>query len=254
MKNKLAFHADKMKFVCILYAVSIVANIGALCALMISSDYNYIGDSYFSHINYLNLISTALTGSALEFIPLVICIIALIYNRIKHKDKALIKICAYAMAAFNLLLFVLNFPKWNSKSEIFTSLFAFILPNIIYIVGFIFMGISDKRFEVSRACVLFAAGLKSVLSFVTAITTVTSADDTDVQFYNLNKFISCYYFGRCIYSIAFAAALAVLMFCVFKRDKQSIEDRIISLNQDYTSGKITKDSYDIQRKNLLKEL
>lgn len=255
MKNKLAFHADKMKLVCILYAVSIVVNICAWCAFVIASDYSYIiDDDYFSHLNYLNLVFTSLTSSTFEFIPFAICVLMLIYNKIKHNVKVLLKIYAYAMAAFNLLLLIFRFPKWSTVAEFFMSAFLFILLQIIYIIGFIVMGINDKWFDISRTGVIFAAGLRVVLSVITAVTTAVSAKNTAGQLYQLHKFISYYYAGRCVYSIISAAALAVLLFCVFTRDKLSIEDAIASLNQDYTSGKITKDSYDTQREELLKKL
>ena len=132
--------------------------------------------------------------------------------------------------------------------------FLFVLPQIISIVGFIAMGISDKCFDISRIGVVFAAILRAVASAIPAVSTLINTNKADGQLCQLNKFIGYYYIGRCIYSIIFAVALAVLLFCVFTREKSSVEDRIADLNQDYTSGKITKDSYDAQREELLKEI
>lgn len=255
MKTKLAFHADKMKLVCILFSISIIVNICAWCAFIIASDYSIIDDSYLSNLNYLNLIFIAFPASIVEFIPLVLCILILIYNKIKHNTKISFKICSYVMSALNLWILVQRLLNQNDTNKLTASgYFLFVLPQIISIVGFIAMGISDKCFDISRMGVVFAAILRAVASAIPAVSTLINANKVDGQFYQLNKFIGYYYIGRCIYSIIFAVALAVLLFCVFTREKSSVEDRIADLNQDYTSGKITKDSYDAQREELLKEI
>lgn len=256
MKNKLVFHADKMKLVCILFSISIIVNICAWCAFIIASDYSIIDDSYLSNLNYLNLIFIAFPASIVELIPLVLCVLMLIYNKIKHNAKVLLKVCDYVMAALNLWILVQRLLNQNDDTNKLTTsgYFLFVLPQIISIVGFIAMGISDKCFDISRIGVVFAAILRAVASAIPAVSTLINANKADGQLYQLNKFIGYYYIGRCIYSIIFAVALAVLLFCVFTREKSSVEDRIADLNQDYTSGKITKDSYDAQREELLKEI
>lgn len=126
-----------MKLVCILFSISIIVNICAWCAFIIASDYSIIDDSYLSNLNYLNLIFIAFPASIVELIPLVLCVLMLIYNKIKHNAKVLLKVCAYVMAALNLWILVQRLLNQNDDTNKLTTsgYFLFVLPQIISIVG-----------------------------------------------------------------------------------------------------------------------
>ncbi len=136
-----------MKLVCILFSISIIVNICAWCAFIIASDYSIIDDSYLSNLNYLNLIFIAFPASIVELIPLVLCVLMLIYNKIKHNAKVLLKVCAYVMAALNLWILVQRLLNQNDDTNKLTTsgYFLFVLPQIISIV--LFLQAEIRRFQ-----------------------------------------------------------------------------------------------------------
>lgn len=176
-----------MKLVCILFSISIIVNICAWCAFIIASDYSIIDDSYLSNLNYLNLIFIAFPASIVELIPLVLCVLMLIYNKIKHNAKVLLKVCAYVMAALNLWILVQRLLNQNDDTNKLTTsgYFLFVLPQIISIVGFIAMGISDKCFDISRIGVVFAAILRAVASAIPAVSTLINTNKAMVSYVSL---------------------------------------------------------------------
>ena len=122
-----------MKLVCILFSISIIVNICAWCAFIIASDYSIIDDSYLSNLNYLNLIFIAFPASIVELIPLVLCVLMLIYNKIKHNAKVLLKVCAYVMAALNLWILVQRLLNQNDDTnKLDLLLWVLVISVLIY--------------------------------------------------------------------------------------------------------------------------
>ena len=101
MKNKLAFHADKMKLVCILEAIS-----QGLCVIWIIFR---VMAAEKKMEDYSQLIIT----SIFSFVPLILSVFILEYGKRGAKVDSLIKIYASVFAASSALSIVATVYKGN---------------------------------------------------------------------------------------------------------------------------------------------
>ena len=111
-----------------------------------------------------------------------------------------------------------------------------------------------------RHALFVASGVVVVLSiFFNVFQNVLSLVLYFTNFDVLNNFeVVKYFVYDSLYSLIQAcidvACAIILLFFVFSKGRDNLEEKLEKLHEDYTSGKIRKDSYEAQRQELLKKL
>ena len=131
----------------------------------------------------------------------------------------------------------------------------YLIVDAICLVSWLLIAVFWKRHAL-----FVASGVVVVLSiffnvFQNALSLVLYFTNFDV----LNNFeVVKYSVYESLYSLIQAcidvACAIILLFFVFSNGRDNLEEKLEKLHEDYTSGKITKDSYDAQREELLKEI
>ena len=244
MKNKLAFHADKMKLVCILEAIS-----QGLCVIWIIFR---VMAAEKKMEDYSQLIIT----SFFSFVPLILSVFILEYGKRGAKVDSLIKIYASVFAAssaLSIVSMIYNYIKYRGNGVALPV--DYLIVDAICLVSWLLIAVFWKRHAL-----FVASGVVVVLSiffnvFQNALSLVLYFTNFDV----LNNFeVVKYSVYESLYSLIQAcidvACAIILLFFVFSNGRDNLEEKLEKLHEDYTSGKITKDSYDAQREELLKEI
>lgn len=244
MKNKLAFHAKKMKFVCILEAASVVLSVIWIISNVMSAEKKQI----FSQSSII------ITSSIFSFIPLILSVFILEYSKRGAKASSLIKIYAWISAfisATSIITIVYNYIKNDETTLPVESLIVYIISFVSWVLNAVLCE-RRKLFYISGMGVVltrFYCVCDSVLSLIVFCKCFDIRNNFEVIKYTLYAIL----YGLAQECISVACAI-ILIFFVFSKIEDNLEEKLEKLNEDYTSGKITKDSYDIQRKNLLKKL
>lgn len=244
MKTKLAFHADKMKLVCILEAIS-----QGLCVIWIIFRVMAVEKKME---DYSQLIIT----SIFSFVPLILSVFILEYGKRGAKVDSLIKIYASVFAASNALSIVsmiYNYIKYRGNGVALPV--DYLVVDAICLVSWLLIAVFWKRHAL-----FVASGVVVVLSiFFNVFQNVLSLALYFTNFDVLNNFeVVKYFVYDSLYSLIQAcidvACAIILLFFVFSKGRDNLEEKLEKLHEDYTSGKITKDSYEAQRQELLKKL
>lgn len=244
MKNKLVFHADKMKLVCILEAISQgFCIIWFIFSAMAAQE--QIGD-------YSQLIITLI----FSFVPLILSVFILEYGKRGAKVDSLIKIYASVFAAssaLSIVSMIYNYIKYRGYG--FALPADYLVVDAICLVSWLLIAVFWKRHAL-----FVASGVVVVLSiFFNVYQNVFSLVLYFTNFDVLNNFevVKDLVYDR-LYSLIQAcidvACAIILLFFVFSNGRDNLEEKLEKLHEDYTSGKITKDSYEAQRQELLKKL
>ena len=235
MKNKLVFHADKMKLVCILEAISQgFCIIWFIFSAMAAQE--QIGD-------YSQLIITLI----FSFVPLILSVFILEYGKRGAKVDSLIKIYASVFAAssaLSIVSMIYNYIKYRGYG--YALPVDYLVVDAICLVSWLLIAVFWKRHAL-----FVASGVVVVLSIFFNV------------YQNVFSLVWCFrnfkdlVYDR-LYSLIQAcidvACAIILLFFVFSNGRDNLEEKLEKLHEDYTSGKITKDSYDAQREELLKEI
>lgn len=244
MKTKLAFHADKMKLVCILEAISqgfciIWFIFSAMAAQEQIEDYS-------------QLIITLI----FSFVPLILSVFILEYGKRGAKVDSLIKIYASVFAAsraLSIVSMIYDYIKYRGDGVALPV--DYLVVHAICLVSWLLIAVFWKH----RA-LFVASGVVVVLSnFFNVFQKVLSLILFFTHFDVLNNFeVEKSFLYASLYSLIQAcidvAVAIILLFFVFSNGRDNLEEKLEKLHEDYTSGKITKDSYDAQREELLKEI
>lgn len=244
MKNKLVFHADKMKLVCILEAIS-----QGFCIIWYIFS---IMDAQEQIEDYSQLIITLI----FSFVPLILSVFILEYGKRGAKVDSLIKIYASVFAAssaLSIVSMIYNYIKYRGNGVALPV--DYLVVDAICLVSWLLIAVFWKH----RA-LFVASGVVVVLSiFFNVFQNVLSLILFFTHFDVLNNFeVVKYSVYASLYSLIQAcidvACAIILLFFVFSNGRDNLEEKLEKLHEDYTSGKITKDSYDAQREELLKEI
>ena len=233
MKNKLAFHADKMKLVCILEAIS-----QGLCVIWIIFR---VMAAEKKMEDYSQLIIT----SIFSFVPLIL----------SAKVDSLIKIYALVSAALNMSSIISRINFCNESAIGFSAIIDYLVVDVMCLASWILIAVFWKHralFVASGVVVilgLFFSVFRSILSLILFFTHFDVLNNFEVTKYSVYAIL----FGLIQACIDVVCAI-ILLFFVFSKGRDNLEEKLEKLHEDYTSGKITKDSYDAQREELLKEI
>ena len=243
MKNKLVFHADKMKLVCILEAISQgFCIIWFIFSAMAAQE--QIGD-------YSRLIIT----SIFSFIPFILSVFILEYGKKGAKVDSLIKIYALVSAALNMSSIISRINFCNESAIGFSAIIDYLVVDVMCLASWILIAVFWKHralFVASGVVVilgLFFSAFRSILSLILFFTHFNVLNNFEVTKYSVYAIL----FGLIQACIDVVCAI-ILLFFVFSKGRDNLEKKLEKLHEDYTSGKITKDSYDAQREELLKEI
>ena len=243
MKNKLAFHADKMKLVCILEAIS-----QGLCVIWIIFR---VMAAEKKMEDYSQLIIT----SIFSFVPLILSVFILEYGKRGAKVDSLIKIYALVSAALNMSSIISRINFCNESAIGFSAIIAYLVVDVMCLASWILIAVFWKHralFVASGVVVilgLFFSVFRSILSLILFFTHFDVLNNFEVTKYSVYAIL----FGLIQACIDVVCAI-ILLFFVFSKGRDNLEEKLEKLHEDYTSGKITKDSYDAQREELLKEI
>lgn len=244
MKNKLVFHADKMKLVCILEAIS-----QGLCVIWIIFSV-MVAEKKMEE--YSQLIIT----SIFSFVPLILSVFILEYGKKGAKVDSLIKIYAsvfVASSALSIVSMIYNYIKYRSNGIAFPV--NYLVVDAICLVSWILIAVFWKHhalFVASGVVVvlsIFFYAYQNIFSLILLFTHFDALNNFEVVKYSVYANL----YGLIQACIDVACAI-ILLFLVFSDGKDNLEEKLGKLQEDYTSGKITKDSYDAQREELLKEI
>ena len=243
MKNKLAFHADKMKLVCILEAIS-----QGLCVIWIIFR---VMAAEKKMEDYSQLIIT----SIFSFVPLILSVFILEYGKRGAKVDSLIKIYALVSAALNMSSIISRINFCNESAIGFSAIIDYLVVDVMCLASWILIAVFWKHralFVASGVVVilgLFFSVFRSILSLILFFTHFDVLNNFEVTKYSVYAIL----FGLIQACIDVVCAI-ILLFFVFSKGRDNLEEKLEKLHEDYTSGKITKDNYDAQREELLKEI
>jgi hypothetical protein len=243
MKNKLAFHADKMKLVCILEAIS-----QGLCVIWIIFR---VMAAEKKMEDYSQLIIT----SIFSFVPLILSVFILEYGKRGAKVDSLIRIYALVSAALNMSSIISRINFCNESAIGFSAIIDYLVVDVMCLASWILIAVFWKHralFVASGVVVilgLFFSVFRSILSLILFFMHFDVLNNFEVTKYSVYAIL----FGLIQACIDVVCAI-ILLFFVFSKGRDNLEEKLEKLHEDYTSGKITKDSYDAQREELLKEI
>lgn len=243
MKNKLAFHADKMKLVCILEAIS-----QGLCVIWIIFR---VMAAEKKMEDYSQLIIT----SIFSFVPLILSVFILEYGKRGAKVDSLIRIYALVSAALNMSSIISRINFCNESAIGFSAIIDYLVVDVMCLASWILIAVFWKHralFVASGVVVilgLFFSVFRSILSLILFFMQFDVLNNFEVTKYSVYAIL----FGLIQACIDVVCAI-ILLFFVFSKGRDNLEEKLEKLHEDYTSGKITKDSYDAQREELLKEI
>lgn len=244
MKDKLVFHADKMKIQSILCGLSAV-----LYELLII----YIDINSNGNFEYWRLI----VFSAFNFLPFALCVFIFEYGKRGAEIRKLIKIYALGSAFFVLI-------------SIITTLYSNIVndnisgENILWataadIICLVFWVLSAVFCEQKRSFAMLGGGVvviyiynifRSICALVVYFTDFHALDNF-VDFMKVAVYSSvCGLIQNCLS----LACVIIWFFFVFSLSGRDIEKKLEKLNKNYTSGKISKEDYDSERQKIINSI
>lgn len=245
MEYKIAYHADKMKLVCILEAILFVFNI---IQLVIQSKL------YYTEISAFNVV--------LSLVPLLSLVFIFEYEKIWRgsiDQTTLFRIYTWVEIAIIIGINIFNaYDVWCNNSSYEHESFFFVLwryssGTLIYLIPWILIAVFWKRkvlFTCSRIAALVYPLLRIFENFIVFIRIISG----DFSFGFVDEELELFALQYFLYIIQGCLSLActiLLLFFVFKRATLTVEERLQRLNKKYTSGKISREEYEAKCRNIL---
>ena len=143
----------------------------------------------------------------------------------------------------------------NESAIGFSAIIDYLVVDVMCLASWILIAVFWKHralFVASGVVVilgLFFSVFRSILSLILFFTHFDVLNNFEVTKYSVYAIL----FGLIQACIDVVCAI-ILLFFVFSKGRDNLEEKLEKLHEDYTSGKITKDSYDAQRQELLKKL
>ena len=236
MNKKLSYHADKMKLVCILLAITVAIVLISQIGSAVVKYSEYYEDPYYKADDIYDITQNVMEGVINSIIAYGLPLGVSIYIYVKGKDEKadpykLFKI--FVLTDFMVFLFLL-------------------LPIAALPTGLYFLKIGKyKLFKV--ACVIFLVfpcivWIQSNADFIEEITYIIE----DLSgFEDINRM--WLRIAALVLPVITVAAHALLLFKVFSPEP-SIEEQLKKLNAELSAGTLDKEQYDEQRQKLLEKL
>ena len=252
MNKKLSYHADKMKLVCILLAITVAIVLVSQIGSAIVKYSEYYENSYFKADDIHDITRGVIEGIIRSIIAYGLPFGVSIYIYVKGKDE---KADPYKLFKIFVLTEVVLEIYQLIRSEVFSfsspdiedfMVFLFLLLPIAALpAGLYFLKIGKyKLFKV--ACVIF-------LVFPCIVWIQSNADFIEdlSGFEDINRM--WLRIAALVLPVITVAAHALLLFKVFSPEP-SIEEQLKKLNAELSAGTLDKEQYDEQRQKLLEKL
>lgn len=259
MNKKLSYHADKMKLVCIMLAITVAIVLVSQIGSAIVKYSEYYENPYFKADDIHDITRGVIEGIIKSIIAYGVPFGVSIYIYVKGKDE---KADPYKLFKIFVLTEVVLEIYQLIRSEVFSfsspdiedfMVFLFLLLPIAALpVGLYFLKNGKyKLFKV--ACVIFLVfpcivWIQSNADFIEEITYIIE----DLSgFEDINRM--WLRIAALVLPVITVAAHALLLFKVFSPEP-SIEEQLKKLNDELSAGTLDKEQYDEQRQKLLEKL
>lgn len=241
MKNKLVFHADKMKIQSLLCGLSAVLSV----LLLVYSIANSNGDN--GNAEYGQLI----VYSILTFAPVALCIFILEYGKKGAESRRLIIIYAFGSVILTLISIVYNYVLIGISNIDVSSVINTVISLIFCVLSAVFCE-QRRLFRMVGVGVVLKSIYDIFNSVLVLIVTFTEFDALN----NFDVMKVIVYSSVCglIQNCLSLACVIIWFFFVFSEYKNDIEKKLENLIKDYTSGKISKEDYDSERQKIINSI